>query len=186
MLAALLNTPRNPEDWQRWSFDNAQDHLDIIQRLRETTGNITGVTLTNGGSGYTSLPGIVLDEFGTGAQFTVSIAGGKITSISVTSSGQGYRSGFFEFSGGGGSGATAEITLNPWVSLPVYQLDPINFENPIDFVRKHALAHTDMNGSLGLQSMDLTEVNIQDENKVQAWIYSNYEEHNSVHQRLGI
>ena len=185
-LPSLLNTPKNAEDWQRWSFSNERDHQDIIEKLRSTTGNVTGITLTNGGSGYSSIPGVVLDGNGSGASFSVSIAGGVIKSISVNASGQGYRSSYFAFSGGGGSGATATIELNPWVSLPIYQLDPINFVDPMEFVKRHAQTHTDMNGALGLQSIDLSEVDINDENKLQAWIYSNYQEHNNVHEKLGI
>ena len=186
MLASLLNTPKNPEEWQRWSFDNAQDHSDIIKRIQATTGNITSVTLTNGGSGYTSIPTIVLDSNGSGAGFEVSIQGGVITSLSVTAGGVGYRSNYFAISGGGGSGATGVITLNPWLSLPVYQLDPIDFEHPMQFIKWHAQTHTDMNGSLGLESIDLGDIDMQNENQVQSWIYSNYEEHNNAHERLKI
>ena len=185
-LPSLLNTPKNAEDWHRWSFSNERDHQEIIERLRDATGNITDVTLTNGGSGYTSIPSVVLDGNGTGASFQVSIQGGVIQSITVTASGKGYRSDYFAITGGGGSGATATITLNPWVSLPVYQLDPINFQSPLEFIKRHAQTHTDMNGALGLQSIDLSEVDIEDENKLQAWIYSNYQEHNNVHEKLGI
>lgn len=185
-LPSLLNTPRTSEEWQRWSFNNYQDHLKIIQAIQATTGNIIGITLTNSGSGYTAIPSVILDSHGTGAGFSVTIQGGVITAISVTSSGRGYQSALFEFTGGGGTGATAVITLNPYASLPVYQLDPINFDNPLEFVRRHAQAHTDMNGVLGLQSTDLSEVDLNDPNKLQAWIYSNYEEHNNAHNRLQI
>jgi hypothetical protein len=185
-LPSLLNSPRTPEGWQRWSFDNAQDHLDIIETIRKTNGNIISVSLTNGGSGYTSLPSVVVDSNGSGASFSITIQGGAITSVSVQSSGQGYRTALFNFVGGGGSGATAEITLNPWVSLPVYQLDPVNFETPIEFVKRHAQTHTDMNQVLGLPNVDLSDINLRDENKIQAWIYSNYQEHNNAHERLGI
>ena len=186
MIEALLNTPKTGDDWQRWSFDNAQDHLQIIQRIEATSGNVTGITLTNGGSGYTSLPSVILDPNGSGAAFELSIVGGVIQSVSVQSSGVGYRSAEFAFSGGGGTGATAVITLNRWISLPVYQLDPVNFQNPADFIWRHAQTHTDMNGALGLQSIDLSDIDIKDPNKLDAWIYSNYQEHNNAHNRLSI
>lgn len=185
-VTSLLNTPTSSDEWQRWSFNHAQDHLKIIQAIQATTGNITSVTLTNGGSGYTSIPGIELDPHGSGAQFEVMIQGGVIISLSLLSSGEGYQSNQILIVGGGGTGATATITLNPWASLPVYQLDPVNFNSPADFIWRHAQTHTDMNGALGLQSIDLSEVDIDDINKLQAWVYSNYQEHNNVHERLGI
>ena len=183
---SLLNTPRSLEEWQQWSFTDAQDHLAIIQRIQATTGNILTVELTNGGTGYTSIPGIVLDSNGSGADFSVEIQGGVITSLTLSSGGVGYRSNLFEITGGGGSGATGVITLNPYTALQVYQLDPINFEDPSDFIWRHARAHQDMNGALGLQSIDLAGLDINDPNKVEAWIYSNYQEHNNVHEALQI
>ena len=186
MLPALLNTPKTLDDWHQWSFNNARDHQEIIQAIQETTGNITGVTLTNGGSGYTSIPGVTLDSHGSGASFNISIRGGVIKSVTVATQGQGYQSDTFVFTGGGGSGATATITVTPYASLPLYQLDPINFRSPMEFLRRHSQAHTDMNGALGLQSEDLSSVDIEDENKVQAWIYTNYLEHNQARERLGI
>ncbi len=186
MLAALLNTPTKPEDWLRWSFDDAQDHLAIIQRIRATTGNVTGVTLTNGGSGYTAIPSIVLDSNGSGATFNVSIQGGVIKSLTLMAEGSGYRSEGISIVGGGGNGATATITVNPWTSLPVYPLDPINFQVPTDFLWRHSQTHTEMNGALGLQSIDLSELDLENPNKIQAWIYSNYQEHNNAHSKLGI
>lgn len=185
-LPALLNSPKNLIDWQKWSFDNAQDHLQIIKQLRETTGVITSITLTNGGSGYTSLPQIELDPNGSGASFNITIRGGVMQSITLSAGGTKYRSNEFAFVGGGGSGATANITVTPWINLNVYQLEPINFDNPADFIWRHAQTHTDMNGALGLQSVDLSSVDINDPNKLEAWVYSNYQEHNNVHQKLGI
>lgn len=185
-VSSLLNVPKTPEEWQRWSFNNAQDHLLIIQQIQARTGNITSVTLTNGGSGYTAIPSVTLDSHGSGAGFNVSIVGGVITSFTLASGGLGYRTTEIEIVGGGGAGATATITINPVIMLNQYQLDPVNFENPEDFIWRHAQTHTDMNGALGLQSIDLSELDIHDPNKVAAWIYSQYQEHNNVHEALAI
>lgn len=182
----LLNVPKTDQEWQRWSFNNAQDHIDIIQRIQAVTGNITSITLTNGGSGYTAIPTVVLDPNGSGASFNVNIQGGVITSLTLASEGVGYRTTEIQITGGGGSGATAVITINPVIMLQQYQLDPINFADPMSFIWRHAQTHTDMNGALGLQSIDLSELDIKDPNKVAAWIYSQYQEHNNVHEALGI
>ena len=185
-LPSLLNTPKSNEEWQRWSFSNANDHQKITQAIQQRTGNVTSVALTNGGSGYTSIPNVILDASGSGASFNIQGRGGVLTSITLQTGGEGYRSNLFEFSGGGGTGATAVITLNPVLTLTNYPMEPINFDVISEFFRRHAQAHTDMNGALGLQSVDLSEFDIKDENKLQAWIYSNYQEHNNIHERLGI
>ena len=109
-ISSLLNTPRDDGEWQGWTFNHAQDHLKIIQAIKQQAN----------------------------------------------------------------------------INLAEYQLDPVNFNDPTSFIRWHSLAHTDMNGVLGLQSIDLSEVDIKDENKLQAWIYSNYQEHNNAHERLKI
>lgn len=55
-------------------------------------GGITSVTVTSGGSGYTSPTVTIEDLYGTGAGATVSvsIAAGAITHINVTAPGSGY------------------------------------------------------------------------------------------------
>ena len=183
-VASLLNVPRDILDFQRWSLTHQQDHDLIIDAIAATTGNVTSATLTNGGSGYTSIPNVILDSFGTGATFHVTGQGGVLKTLTVASGGARYRSNSFAFSGGGGTGATATITVSPWVNLIKYQMDPINFDAPADFVRRHAQAHTEMSSVLGLESVDLSGVNFTDENKFRDWIYNNYQEHKNAHDRL--
>src|ERR1700679_3111295 len=110
MISLLLNTPKNQSELDRWSFNHAQDHLLIIQTIKDR---------------------------------------------------------------GGGA-------------LIQYQLDPIPFETPFEFLRRHAQTHIDMNGVLGLQSIDLSETDFNDPNRFAAWVYSNYQEHNNVHLKLNI
>lgn len=107
---ALLNVPKNLAEWNRWSFNHAQDHLLIIQTIQQQGGP----------------------------------------------------------------------------SLAEYQLDPINFGDTFNFLRLHAQTHLEMNEALQLQSIDLSETDFSDPNQVNAWVYSNYQEHNNVHLRLGI
>ena len=57
-------------------------------------GVITGVAVTNGGSGYTVAPTISFGgDDGSGATATATIAGGAVTSITVTNGGSGYTEG---------------------------------------------------------------------------------------------
>lgn len=77
----------------------------------DVNGEIDSITVTAGGSGYTSAPTVVIEGDGTGATATATITGNEVTSISVTAAGRGYTFAFVTISGGGGSGATATATL---------------------------------------------------------------------------
>lgn len=109
-VSALLNVPNGIQEFNRWTFNHAQDHLEIIQAIKAQGGP----------------------------------------------------------------------------SLFVYQLDPVPYDNPFEFLARHAQTHIDMNGALNLQSIDLSETDFSDPNKFSAWVYSNYQEHNNAHLKLGI
>ncbi len=70
---------------------------------------IASITVTDGGSGYTSAPTVVLSGNGTA---TATVSGGKVTTITVTYPGDNYTSPpNIEFINGGGSGATAVANM---------------------------------------------------------------------------
>ena len=78
-------------------------------------GTVTTPTITNGGSGFTSVPTVVF----TGGAPTVpatavaTITNGVVTGVTITNAGSGYSSApTISFSGGGGVGATATTSLN--------------------------------------------------------------------------
>jgi hypothetical protein len=80
------------------------------------------VTITNGGSGYTSEPTVVFTATngGTGATATATVSGGAITSIRITNGGSGYIAApTISFTGGGGTGATATATSTTGTSEPI-------------------------------------------------------------------
>lgn len=84
-----------------------------------TAGGITPVvTITAGGSGYTSAPTVsVSGGSGSGITFQATVSGGVVTKIKVLTPGTGYAASdtlTVGFSGGGGSGATATVTLMPF------------------------------------------------------------------------
>ena len=74
----------------------------ILGMMFEAPGRVTGVTITDGGSGYTSAPSVVFgdDSSGTvdffrdgiGAGATATVSGGAVTSVTVTDGGRGYTS----------------------------------------------------------------------------------------------
>ena len=79
-----------------------------------TPGKITGVTVTNPGSGYVTPPTVSFSA-GTGAQVAPTVGDGKVTFVKVLNGGSGYVTApqvVFDNAGTGGSGvvATAQLT----------------------------------------------------------------------------
>lgn len=87
--------------------------ISAINAVRERAyKSISGATILNGGSGYTSVPTVSIVGNGTGATATATISAGKVTAINVTYAGYGYQSQpAITISGGGGTGATANAVL---------------------------------------------------------------------------
>lgn len=80
------------------------------------TNIVTGVAVTNGGSGYTSVPTVSFKPYpvtgtGTGAAATATIDG-RVASIAIVTGGSGYTAPTVTLSGGGGTGALATATTN--------------------------------------------------------------------------
>lgn len=88
----------------------------------DVTGEIDSITITAGGSGYTSAPTVVIAGDGDGlATGTATIASGAVTGVTITASGSGFSFAFLTFTGGGGSGAAGTINLGDADSLPALQ-----------------------------------------------------------------
>lgn len=79
----------------------------------DVNGELDSILVTNGGSGYTSIPTVVINGDGKDAVATATVVGGVVTDdIAVTNPGSGYTFAFITFAGGGdGSGATASVSL---------------------------------------------------------------------------
>jgi hypothetical protein len=101
MLPALLNAPKTPLDWQRWSFDNRTSH-DAIR---------AGI-LAKGGPNLADLV-----------------------------------------------------------------LDPIDFADWRGWLLRHALTHEQMDAALGVQSTDLSVLDLNDAQAVESWIGTHQLEH---------
>lgn len=54
------------------------------------SNRIASVTVTNGGSGYTTAPAVSIEGTGTGATFTAIVSNGAVTGITVNAAGSGY------------------------------------------------------------------------------------------------
>ena len=80
----------------------------------DTSSGVTGLTLTAGGTGYTSAPAVTFTGgSGTGAAAVATISGGVITALTMTNSGTGYITvPAVTFVGGAGSSATATAIIS--------------------------------------------------------------------------
>ena len=85
---------------------------------------VTGITVDNGGSGYTIAPTVTITGGGgTGATASASVVAGVVTAITVTNQGSGYTAPVtVTISGGGGSGAVATALVGG-VSTPTVAID---------------------------------------------------------------
>lgn len=59
-------------------------------KLQIANGFIIGVSVTDGGSGYTNIPNVNINGSGSGATAIASVANGMVTGITMISAGQGY------------------------------------------------------------------------------------------------
>ena len=85
-----------------------------------SAGQIIGVSVTAGGSGYTSPPTVTIDGDGKAASATATVFGGAVVKIELDSSadsaitmGHGYNFASVSITGGGGAGAVARAIIGP-------------------------------------------------------------------------
>jgi len=101
---------------------NATYPVDGFARIQDTSmtfsnGALGGLTLTNGGAGYTSAPTVSFSGGGgTGATATTTLAPAAVASLALTNGGSGYTSApavTITSADGSGSGAAATAALAP-------------------------------------------------------------------------
>lgn len=79
--------------------------------VNPTTGEVTSITVTNSGSGYTSAPSVVIAS-ASGAGAAATLQGNSVTSVNITNQGAGYVGvPNVVFTGGGGNGAAGTATV---------------------------------------------------------------------------
>jgi hypothetical protein len=118
------------QTFQRFNTDDLVDHINtariIVATLGEccrglvpSTAGLASISVTAGGTGYTTAPSVLIQAplLGTQATATAFVSGGAVTYIQLENIGAGYST-FnvpgISFSGGGGSGAAATPTLGPF------------------------------------------------------------------------
>ena len=62
-------------------------------------------------------------------------------------------------------------------SLSEYVLDPLNIDNPGSWADQHQQMHTEMDTVLGIQGLNLLEVDWKDRGKLSSWIFDHFQEH---------
>jgi FtsP/CotA-like multicopper oxidase with cupredoxin domain len=89
------------------------DNYVRIQDNNLRKGPILSVSVTNGGSGYTTAPAVAFaGGGGSGAAATATVAGGKVTAVTLTNQGFGYLTApTVSFTGGGGTLAAANAVV---------------------------------------------------------------------------
>ena len=90
----------------------------------DVNGEIDGVTITAGGSGYTSAPAVNIagdGDVNSPAAGDAILTGDAVTGVTITNAGSGYSFAHVDFVGGGGSGATGTVNLGDADSLPALQ-----------------------------------------------------------------
>jgi FtsP/CotA-like multicopper oxidase with cupredoxin domain len=75
------------------------------------TGEVTGITITNGGSGYTSAPLVTISGDGTGATAEATILNGAVNVIHITNPGTGYTTASVSMTGTATASATVVGTV---------------------------------------------------------------------------
>ncbi len=85
-------------------------------------GVVTGITITNAGSGYTSMPTIHISSTISGGNLagsgaTANVSGITLQSVALNDGGFDYNTPTISLTGGGGSGATASATSAPSLTL---------------------------------------------------------------------
>ena len=77
----------------------------------DVNGEIDSITVSAGGSGYTSPPTVTINGDGTGATAAATVSGGAVTAITVTTAGTGYTFADIVLTGGAGANAKADAVL---------------------------------------------------------------------------
>ncbi|HEX8494993.1 MAG TPA: hypothetical protein VF658_19285 [Pyrinomonadaceae bacterium] len=90
----------------------------LTTESQDLLNQVTSITVTNSGSGYTSAPTVTSTGGGKDATAVAQIQNGVVVSLTLINGGTGYTSPpEISFNGGGGSGASASTQIvAPWVA----------------------------------------------------------------------
>lgn len=105
--------------WSDGRVVNSAGDLEGIPPTISQPGTVSGLLLTNPGTGYTTAPTVALTGGGgTGATATATVSGGEVTGFTITNAGSGYTSApTVALTGGAGTGATASAAIDAGVDF---------------------------------------------------------------------
>lgn len=63
------------------------------------------------------------------------------------------------------------------IPVPTFVLDPLPVNDPGTWLQQHQTLHNIMNGTLGTNSNDLTDVSFKDPKQLSEWIWLHAQEH---------
>ncbi len=138
-FAASQDAPIIPEAAYGPAYSTT--YKNSYSRIQDTSlfnGALTGVSVTAGGTGYTSATVSIAGGGGTGATATATVSGGAVTRITLTNPGSGYQSTPLVTITGNGKGATAAAVGIPMLRKTIQEL----FE--LDYGRMNATLGTEM------------------------------------------
>jgi hypothetical protein len=72
------------------------------------------------------------------------------------------------------------------INLPIYALDPVNLDDPTNFIDTHQVMHNDIDGLVNLPPYDLTGVDLTNFEQRESWIWLNFQSHLAESQALGV
>ena len=86
-------------------------NTDLTNVSALSSGFVSSIAVTNGGSGYSAIPTVTITGTGTGATAYASVSNGAITAINIVNAGWGYTTApTVTISGNGSAIATAQVT----------------------------------------------------------------------------
>ena len=97
------------------------------------SGTINGVSVTSGGSNYTTAPAVAITGGGgSGATATAVVVNGAVTAVYVTNPGSGYTgTPTVSFTGGGGTGAAATANVFNLYMMIIFEDGPNLLDNTV-------------------------------------------------------
>ena len=124
-------------------------------------GAVTGLAITDPGSGYTSAPTVTFGGAGDGASATASVnTTGSVTGVTVTSGGAGYTAPVVSFAGGSALPVTRTVG-NPLVDRAYatdYSVAPVVIPASVTQVANHTVAVTAGNATGGTFTLTVDAV----------------------------
>jgi len=183
----LWNPPNTPDELSVWSTANYVDHQDINYAISRKSSVIAGLTIVASGSGYTSAPTVTIGppDIPGGIQATAdfTIVSSKLQ-LNLTNPGIGYsKAPNVTVSGGGGTGLEVQATVN-YISLQVFQLDPIPLNDLATWNINHQLIHQQMLDATKQQSSDLGNFDPSDREGMEEYLFDHVQDHNSARNAL--